>query len=410
MIGACSAGIESAQLEIDRICYRIYDISAEDRLALESELGTDVKGLPTPASPKDCAAALVSWLVGVVFGRFDVRLATGERPIPDLPGPFDPLPIYSPGTLPDGQIPDAYPLRIDQDGILANDEHHEDAVVLRIREVLHLIWNADADGIENELCQMLGVKTLRDYLAKPSKGGFWEDHVRRYSKSRRKAPIYWLFQSPRGLYQVWIYYHRLDRDTLPKLLGPRYLAGKIDEVRSAMAELRPSGETKKGITKKEEKRLAELDELLTDLEAMAQIVRDATTAKDERGHAVGYAPDLDDGVVLCAAPIWRLVPWPRTVKLGQRRISELQAYWEQLVAGKYDWSHGAMHYWPDRVTAKCRSDKSLALAHGLDEEFFPGLRESLRKQSDTASDEPAGDQDEKVGEDTEEEDDEDDEG
>ena len=38
----------------------------------------------------------------------------------------------------------------------------------------------------------------------------------RYSKSRRKAPIYWLLQSSKKNYALWIYYHRLDKDILFK--------------------------------------------------------------------------------------------------------------------------------------------------------------------------------------------------
>jgi hypothetical protein len=55
-----------------------------------------------------------------------------------------------------------------------------------------------------------------------------------------------------------------------------------------------------------------------------------------------------------------------------------------------------MRYWPTRVTEKCRTDKSLALAHGLDSQFFPGLREELRRQADAgggadAAEEPVAD-------------------
>ena len=42
---------------------------------------------------------LLSWTVGVAFGRFDVRLATGERPLLHGPEPFDPLPPKSPGHV-----------------------------------------------------------------------------------------------------------------------------------------------------------------------------------------------------------------------------------------------------------------------------------------------------------------------
>ena len=48
---------------------------------------------------------LLSWAVGVAFGRFDWRLATGERQALPEPDPFDPLPRKSPGMLPDGTGP-----------------------------------------------------------------------------------------------------------------------------------------------------------------------------------------------------------------------------------------------------------------------------------------------------------------
>ena len=68
-------------------------------------------------------------------------------------------------------------------------------------------------------------------------------------------------------------------------------------------------------------------------------------------------------------------------------MSELEAYWLELEEGKYDWAQVAMLYWPTRVTDKCRRDKSLAIAHGLDEEYFPGLREELRREA-TVPDQP----------------------
>ena len=69
----------------------------------------------------------------------------------------------------------------------------------------------------------------------------------------------------------------------------------------------------------------------------------------------GYDPDIDDGVILNMAPLHELIPW-----------SEPKKYWEELEKGRYDWAHPAMKYWPERVKEKCRKDKSLAIAHGLD--------------------------------------------
>jgi hypothetical protein len=53
-------------------------------------------------------------------------------------------------------------------------------------------------------------------------------------------------------------------------------------------------------------------------------------------------------------------PWQKELKLS----------WDALCAGKYDWAHLAMHLWPERVVAKCATDRSLAIAHGLQNVFW----------------------------------------
>ncbi len=388
-----NAGVEDAAVrivaahrEIDEACYRAYAISSQDRGTIEAELGTEIRGLPEPPSASQAAVDLVSWMVGVVFGRFDVRLATGERPIPELPEPFAALPASSTAMLPEGAPPPSYPVHVDEDGILVDDEPHADDVVRRVRDVFRILWGDQADEIEKETCALLGTKGLRDYFTKTGKGGFWDDHFRRYFKSRRRAPIYWPLQSPRGLYRIWIYAHRLTRDTLPKLVGPRYVGGALTGIKHSIEELRPGGQAKADLTKKQEGRLAGLEELLVDLEEFATLLRAVIARTNDQGDTVGYEPDLNDGVVLAAAPLHQLIPWLKTRKHGGKAASELQAYWEELEQGEYDWSHVAMLYWPTRVTEKCRKDKSLALAHGLDAEFFPGLRDELRRLAESARD------------------------
>jgi hypothetical protein len=398
-----ASNVMTAEREIDAVVYSLYGFGERERQVIEAEVRSEHGALPEAETAVAAVAALLSWAVGVAIGRFDVRLATGERPIPELRDPFAPLPAYAPGMLPEGKVPPGYRLEVAEDGILVDDEGHEWDVVERVREVFHLVFRENAEAIEREACEILGVESLRDYLTLLGVRGFWDDHVKRYSKSRRRAPIYWLLQSPRGHYSAWVYYHRLNRDTLPKLLGPRYLGSKIQKTRHAIAELRPGGQTKPGITKQEERRLAELDELLVDLEEFGRRIRAVIGRVNDRGEVVGYDPDLDDGVVLNAAPLHDLIPWPRRKKVRGRSVSELAAYWEELSEGKYDWAHVAMRYWPTRVTGKCKQDRSLALAHGLDREFFPGLREELRRQAETAATANVPDDDLATGEDDDEE-------
>ena len=38
--------------------------------------------------------------------------------------------------------------------------------------------------------------------------------------------------------------------------------------------------------------------------------------------------------------------------------------------GDYDWAHLAFHLWPERVIPKCTTDRSLAIAHGLEERLW----------------------------------------
>jgi len=77
-----------------------------------------------------------------------------------------------------------------------------------------------------------------------------------------------------------------------------------------------------------------------------------------------WRPSLGDGVVLTMAPLWRLVPQHKSWQ------KELKSKWDELAAGKYDWAHLAMHLWPERVIPKCADDRSLAIAHGLEETFW----------------------------------------
>lgn len=73
---------------------------------------------------------------------------------------------------------------------------------------------------------------------------------------------------------------------------------------------------------------------------------------------------LDDGVALTMAPLWRLVPQHKAWQ------KELKTKWDELAAGEYDWAHVAMHLWPERVIPKCAIDRSLAIAHGLEDIFW----------------------------------------
>jgi len=308
---------------------------------------------------------LISYLVGLHLGRWDARFALHPELIPDLPGAFDPLPVCPPAslvnadgspafkgqivseawlrarpdaiTLPemvgeqvvgkDGQlypatIPDEeYPIRVAWEGILVDDPDHSDDIVTRLHEVLDLLFPGRGEAVEQEACQVLGVKSLREYFRKPSAGGFWMDHVKRYSKSRRKAPIYWLLQSSRKNYALWLYYHRLDKDLLFKAIT-QYVEPKIRLEEEHLKTLR----AQRGQFGMGGRQAKELDQ---EMEHQADLLLELEDFRDKlrRAADLGLEPDLNDGVVLNIAPLWELVPW-----------NEAKKYWQELLDGKYEWS------------------------------------------------------------------------
>lgn len=299
--------------------------SGNDDDAITTDDGSNVEGVPSEYAPA-AAARLLSWALGVAFGRWDVRLATGQRPIPPLPDdPFAPLPKYSPGMLVDSVVLAGkaerleYPVEISPDGILVDDPESPDDMVSRVRDVFEAVWRDRADDIESEACEILGVSDLRDYFRDPKL--FFDYHIKQYSRSRRKAPIYWLLQSPKRSYGVWLYYHRLNKDTLFKVLAMhvepkiRLEQARLDQMRAKRRELGAGGSE----AKRMERAIDRHEVLMSDLHTFRDRLR--------RAAELYLEPDLDDGVVLNMAPLGGLVPW-----------KEPGVYWEALRRGEYAWS------------------------------------------------------------------------
>lgn len=275
------------------------------------------------------ADALNCWLVGVAFGRFDPRLATGERAIPPEPEPFDPLPSRSPGMYPEGEEP------ADRPDILVDDEGHAADLAARAIAVAERV---KVDAPEN----------VRAWLAKE----FFPLHIKMYSKSRRKAPIYWQLATPSASYSVWLYTHAFSKDTLFRVQND-YVAPKLAHEERRLESL--TSELRDGATAAQRKTLAAQEAVVDELRAFLDEVKRVAPL---------WKPNLDDGVIINFAPLWRLVPQNKS---WQR---ELKSAWDALCEGKYDWAHLAMHFWPERVVPKCAKDRSLAIAHGLEDVFW----------------------------------------
>ena len=192
------------------------------------------------------------------------------------------------------------------------------------------------------------VEVLRSRLRRE----FFGIHLEQYSKSRRKAPIYWQLSTASASYSVWLYYHRLTPDSLFDALHgviAQKLALEERRLLSLTQEVGPSPTASQG----------------REIAAQEAFVDELRAFRDEVARVAPlWKPDLDDGVLLTMAPLWRLVPQHRAWQ------KELKTAWDSLCEGEYDWAHVAMHLWPERVVPKCAKDRSLAIAHDLEEVFW----------------------------------------
>jgi hypothetical protein len=316
------------------------------------------------------AESAISESLGCAFGRWDIRFITGEKSVTDLPDAFAPLPRCAPNMLQndfgcplthaDVELlkPSSewrYPIDIPWEGVLVDDSGHREDIEAKVRDVLEIIWRDRAEAIEQEACEILGCTTLRDYFRKPT--GFFADHLRRYSKSRRQAPIYWPLSTRSGSYTIWLYYPRLSPQTLHACLAD-FLDPKLKNISDQVRALRQSNGS--------QTRLGELLGFEDELKEMR--------AEMDRLIRLPYEPNLNDGVLITASPLWKLFRLPKWQ-------NDLKTCWKELERGDYDWAHLAYLIWPDRVKEKCKGDRSIAIAHGLENLCSTETSKSKTKRS-----------------------------
>jgi hypothetical protein len=324
---------------------------------LDDDDAEEVEVIPKEAAPSWLKA--ISLAVGCVFGRWDLRLWL-DKDAPYAPqDPYEALPVCPPASLKGSDGMPArpgvfdetgYPIPIEWSGILVDEEHHRGDICARTLECLSLVFSKDSHAVGEEICREFGLNDAREYFRNPRH--FFQHHLDQYFKSRRRAPIYWQISIPSKRYAVWLYYHRLNRDTYWRVLND-FVKPKLAQEDRRLAGLRSeAGDTptpsQRRAVQEQESFVAELATFRDDIETIAPL----------------WNPNLNDGVLLNLAPLWKLVP---QLSFWQR---ELRDAWQMLCQGDRDWAHLAMHLWPERLVPKCATDRSLAIAHGLEKTFW----------------------------------------
>lgn len=212
---------------------------------------------------------LISYAVGCMMGRYSI-----DKPGLILANQGDGMKEYE-ALVPDSRF------EVDDDGVvplMPRDCPFADNAVNRFAEFIRILMG-EATQTENlsYVDQCLG-KPLENYLVKD----FWKDHKKMY----QKRPIYWLFSSRSGAFQVIAYMHRMTPYTVEHirvnylLRHIDYLSTEIEAMQSRSATLNTAGRRR-------------LDKLIKDHQECLEY--------EERLHYVAdkmISMDLDDGVVV----------------------------------------------------------------------------------------------------------------
>jgi hypothetical protein len=269
----------------------------------------------------------VSYLLGAAMGRWDIRIAAGWHEPPPLPSPYAPLPSTSRGMLAEfgtkhTDLPADYPLQLPHDGVLHDDPTHPADVVRAIEAAANVMMQASG---RHDLLYQRKLRDLRGFL----RNQFFATHFRRYSVSRRVAPIYWYLSVPSKQWGLWLYAPALSRETLFAIVGSardklRQLHDQVQQLRRQMPD-----STDRSLRE----RLEDAELLASEVETFA-----------ERADAVaqsGWEPDLNDGAVLCAAPLEKLF-----VDRGWQQ--EVTKHRKKLDKGEYPWATVQKTYFRSR--------------------------------------------------------------
>lgn len=318
------------QADIEQLVLKAYGditpiVGGHSSRSRKTEVIQDEDETAASTDSTDLAKAKISYAFGLSFGRWKRDTLCPDENLPS--DPLTPSPPFPPGFATTNLKLFLLAETSDESGLI-------DAVRLNLVEEF-------GSKAEEVLCAQMGFTDLRSYLEKPT--GFFTQHLAVYSKSRRQAPVYWALSTRSGDLVIWIYYPKLDADSLPRLIT-EVLDPRLRRISEELASL--AADMKAGARK------AKLEALRLELAEMRQDFQELV--------AKGYKPDLNDGVLITACPLAKYFR-----HAGFRK--NLEACWKELARGDYDWAHLAMSMWPERATKACRSDRSIAIAHGRED-------------------------------------------
>ena len=190
------------------------DVPLEEITILQEE--TSIENGELVFHADEVFAQFVSYAVGCMFGRYSL----------DKEG----LILANQGeTLQDylekvGRGEEELTFVPDRDNIIPvlDDEWFRDDIVERFYTFLKASFGEQNFRKNLDFVEECLGKDIRKYFTRD----FYKDHIRRY----KKRPIYWMFSSPKGYFNVLVYLHRYTPDTINRILNS-YLKEYIEKLK-----------------------------------------------------------------------------------------------------------------------------------------------------------------------------------
>lgn len=245
------------------------ELKKNDIEALEEKFRAQGKNaIELPINRGEVISQFISYAIGLFMGRY--RL---DKPGLNIAHPNPTKEELTSYTYNNGEV------IIDQDAILpimGKNCNFNDDVVKQFTQLLDIIWGQEQRTENINFIQECLDKELEKFLV----NDFWHYHCGMY----KKTPIYWLFSSKKGAFQVLVYMHRMNAFTVEKIRAI-YLLEHLKYLRSEIAQKEANASNLSTAEAKQ------LDKLRADLIECEQYDMALKNVADQQ-----IKFDLDDGV------------------------------------------------------------------------------------------------------------------
>ena len=245
------------------------ELNKNDLVALEDDFRANgANAIALPIDKGEVISQFISYAIGLFMGRY--RL---DKPGLNIAHPNPTSEELESYTYNNGKV------IIDEDAILplmGKNCNFPDDALQQFQQVLDTIWGHETRTENINFIQDCLDKDLEKFLVKD----FYKYHCKMY----KKKPIYWLFASPKGAFQVLVYMHRMNAFTVEKIRA-NYLLEHIKNINSEIMVLEGNASN---LNTQEAKRL---DTLRVDLIECETYDMELKNVADQQ-----ISFDLDDGV------------------------------------------------------------------------------------------------------------------